>query len=81
MPVARKPKSVDDFIQAGGIDPPKKPQATVTKTGTIQPLKLRLPQALLQQIDSAVEKRKPAPSRHQWILEALYEKIARESGA
>jgi hypothetical protein len=78
MPVTRKPKSVDDFIKAGGIDPPKKPPQA---TKAIQSLKLRLPEALLQQIDDVVAKRTPTPSRHQWILEALYEKIAREPSA
>ena len=48
------------------------------ETSDIQPVKLRLPQTLLEQIDGCVAKRKPAPSRHQWILEAMYEKLSRE---
>ncbi|MGI0494312.1 hypothetical protein ACN4EG_21200 [Alkalinema pantanalense CENA528] len=41
-------------------------------------VKLRLPLSLLQRIDAAVESRKPSPSRHQWILEAIYEKLDRD---
>jgi hypothetical protein len=80
MPVARKPKSVDEFIHSGSIDSTKKQtEATANKSDTVQPVKLRLPEKLLQQIDDVVAKRKPAPSRHQWILEAVYEKLTRES--
>lgn len=41
-------------------------------------LKLRLPVPLLQRVDDAVGRRRPAPSCHQWILEAIYEKLDRE---
>lgn len=77
MSVRRKPKSVADFIQAGGIDPAEK-KTVATLAAEVQPVKLRLPQSLLNQIDTAVSNRKPAPSRHQWILEAIYEKLQRE---
>lgn len=78
MSVRRKPKTVVDFIQAGGIDPAEK-KVSDTLEASIQPVKLRLPQALLNQIDDAVAERRPAPSRHQWILEAIYEKLQRDS--
>lgn len=77
MTVRRKPtKSVVDFIHAGGTDPAEKKAAEVP-ADAIQAVKLRLPQSLIDQIDDAVAGRKPPPSRHQWILEAIYEKLER----
>ena len=73
-----KPKTVDDFIEEGGSAPVAivleavKPARTEK---TEQPVKLRVPAELLAQIDAAVETRRPSPSRHQWILEAIYEKL------
>jgi len=78
MAVTRKPKSVDAFIHNGGTDSSEKKAAEVL-ANSIQPVKLRVPQSLLDQIDVAVAKRKPEPSRHQWILEAIYEKLERQS--
>jgi len=40
-------------------------------------VKLRLQASLLEQIDAEVNSRQPSPSRHQWILEAIYEKLDR----
>ena len=39
---------------------------------------MRLPIELLKRVDEVVKSRRPAPSRHQWILEAIYEKLERE---
>lgn len=75
MPVRKKPtapRSVDEFIHAAGAD---KPEAN---GDSILPVKLRVPAGLLAQVDAAVNKRRPSPSRHQWILEALYEKLERD---
>ncbi len=52
--------------------------AVCTKEQTIHPVKLRLEANLLNQIDAVVTRRRPAPSRHQWILEAIFEKLKRE---
>ena len=83
MAVIRKPKlkSVDDFIQEGGTAPQvgtTKPEIKEASEGEVKGLKLRLPVDLLKRVDDAVATRRPAPSRHQWILEALYEKLDRE---
>ena len=83
MAVIRKPKvkSVDDFIQEGGTVPQvgtTKPSIEEVTEGEVKGLKLRLPVDLLKRVDEAVATRRPAPSRHQWILEALYEKLDRE---
>jgi hypothetical protein len=84
MAIARKPKpkTVDEFIEEGGSAPVATvPTATkVARTEKAeQPVKLRVPADLLEQIDAAVAARKPSPSRHNWILEAIYEKL--EQGA
>ena len=41
-------------------------------------VKLRIEASLLERIDAEVNSRQPSPSRHQWILEAIYEKLDRE---
>jgi histidinol phosphatase-like enzyme len=84
MAIARKPKpkTIEEFIEEGGSAPAatetveKKPTRTEKAE---QPVKLRVPAELLEQIDAAVAARRPSPSRHNWILEAIYEKLARES--
>lgn len=73
MSVRRKPK-VEEFIMGATLA--QHPTA-VTDDKTVQPVKLRLDAKLLAQIDAAVGERRPAPSRHQWILEAIYEKLER----
>jgi hypothetical protein len=81
MVVRRKPKSIDEFIQEGGTPAqvsapqPAEPESTEAE---VKGLKLRLPVDLLERVDTAVKIRRPAPSRHQWILEAIYEKLDRE---
>lgn len=78
MPVRRKPAApanVHEFIQSGAPDQSLLQQPDQTP----QPVKLRVPQDLLAQIDSAVANRRPAPSRHQWIIEAIYQKLERDS--
>lgn len=75
MPVRKKPtapQNVHEFIHAAG---PEKPEAD---RESIVPVKLRIPEQLLVQVDQAVTKRRPVPSRHQWLLEAIYEKLERD---
>jgi hypothetical protein len=79
MPISRKPKEkeIETFIAKGGAEPvePKKEKG---EEKTVQSLKLRIPTDLLEEIDQLVASRRPSPSRHQWILEALYEKVDRD---
>ncbi|NJL70492.1 MAG: hypothetical protein HC888_02185 [Candidatus Competibacteraceae bacterium] len=78
MPVRKKPtapQNVHEFIHAAGAE---KPEADAEP---IVPVKLRVPEQLLAQVDQAVSKRRPAPSRHQWLLEAIYEKLERDQSA
>jgi hypothetical protein len=76
--VAQKPKNVEEFIQEGGSVPQvATPQSELDEID-VKGLKLRLTVELLAEVDAAVKKRRPAPSRHQWILEAIYEKLERD---
>jgi hypothetical protein len=80
MVIRRKPASVDEFIQEGGSVPqvaaPKPAEESTEEE--VKGLKLRLSVDLLKRVDEVVKSRRPAPSRHQWILEAIYEKLDRE---
>lgn len=67
-----KPTSVDDFIHDAASSSQNQQEEE------IKSLKLRIPADLLQQIDDSVKSRRPSPSRHQWILEALYQKLDSE---
>ncbi len=79
MPINKRPqpksesqtKTVDDFINEGGTISTDQ----IKSIPSIQSVKLRIPSDLLEQVDKAVASRKPSPSRHQWILEAIYEKL------
>ena len=79
MPVSRKPteKDLETFIAKGGSEPveTKKDKG---EEKAVQSLKLRIPTELLEEIDQLVASRRPSPSRHQWILEALYEKVEKD---
>ena len=90
MVVKRKPKpvSVEEFIEAGGSVPQVQvevPLAPVVPAEVeeeeVKSLKLRLSTTLLKQIDDSVAKRRPAPSRHQWILEAIWSKLEQDEAA
>ena len=78
MAVKRKPTKVEQFIQDGGSDSQAMTAQAVPDVSMVKGLKLRLPLDLLIQVDAVVARRRPSPSRHQWILEAIYEKLDRE---
>ena len=80
MPIRRKPtgkeKELEAFIQ-GGIQEQSEVISS-EEAEEVKALKLRIPVDLLNSVDALVKQRKPSPSRHQWILEAIYEKVDRE---
>lgn len=77
MVIARKPRanSVDDFISQAGAIPEIESPSSLFSEDEIKGLKMRIPSELLKKVDEAVASRRPTPSRHQWILEAIYEKL------
>lgn len=67
-------KDLDDFIK-GAVDS-KTPKSENDKiVDEFKNVKLRLKQSLLNKIDKAVGEREPKPSRHQWLLEAIFLKL------
>lgn len=84
MAISRKPRpastpeiDVEALINKGGSPPEKngKPQEGTT------PVVLRVPTEMLEQIDTSVKARPIRTPRHTWLLEAVYEKLAREQQA
>jgi hypothetical protein len=92
MPVSRRPKArtEEEFINQANdddisVDPKvisnlESSENQSDNESDIQPLKLRVPRELVRDIDNLLSQRKPKISRHNWILEALYEKLERDSG-
>ncbi len=82
MAVTRKPKNPDEatvqrLINKGGTVATTKPPADETN---LSPVLLRIPSDMLQQIYAAVLRRRPVRiSRQAWIIEALHERLTRES--
>jgi len=83
MAIARKPSrkaasSVDvgALINRGGS--PGGPQGR--EGARITPILLRLPPDMLERLDAALKSRPVKLPRHTWILEAIHEKLTRESG-
>lgn len=79
MAIRQKPKKVEDFIGEGGSVPLVATPQGEGEELDIKGLKLRLTVELLAEVDAVVKQRRPSPSRHQWILEAIYEKLEREA--
>jgi len=83
MPIARKPKSkpkvsektITEIIEKGGSVPAEK----TVKSKSEQTVNLRLPEDLLDEIDNLVGARRVKTSRHTWLMEAVVEKIDRET--
>ncbi len=66
-------KAVNAIIERGGQVPKSN---KVSKN--ISLVQLRLATDVLTQIDDNRLTRHPKPSRHSWLLEAIYEKLQRE---
>lgn len=81
MAIAKKPErknkqtpSLDSLIEKGGSTA-KRPGKSKDDITFVQ---LRLPQGTIDEIDEVLEKRTPKPTRHHWLLEAIYEKLERD---
>jgi len=71
-PAGKGKVDVDALIRKGGSSANGDIRATV-------PLKLRVPAPMLRQVDEIVAARKVPTPRHSWLLEAIHEKIERDS--
>ena len=88
--ISKKPKTtalsekdIDALIQKGGEVPkdeaPAKPKKRSKKKVEKIPVQLRLPSDLISTIDDLIDNRVVRVSRHAWFLEAIAEKIKKES--
>ena len=83
MPIARKPKikpavsekTITAVIEKGGSVPTEKN----AKGKSEQTVNIRLPEEILSEIDKSVGSRRIKISRHTWLMEAIIEKLDRES--
>ena len=87
MDIVRKPGSstasdqqIETLInQGGGVAPIKPGRPTNRVERKTSNVLLRMPDALLSSVDNAVEARPLPTTRHTWLLEAVFEKLQRES--
>jgi hypothetical protein len=84
MAIARKPKphsptpsvDVDALIRRGGSPGGA---AAPADDGRATPILIRLPADMLGQLDRVLKARPVRLPRHTWILEAIHEKLSRET--
>ena len=81
MTVTRKPRAktksaaaIEAVIAKGGSVPSKR------KAKKAHAIALRIPDDMLQRIDQLLDARAVRIPRHTWILEAIAERLERESG-
>lgn len=72
--------SVEELIMKGGTSGAGQQEASVQDDDKIRMVQLRMPIGDVNLIDKARKKRPGKLSRHTWIMEAIEEKLARESG-
>jgi ribosomal protein S25 len=87
MAISRKPKQssgaaskrvdVDALISKGGSVGSKNGGQGKEKDAV--PVILRVPEDILERVDSSVQARRIKTPRHTWLLEAILEKLERES--
>jgi hypothetical protein len=85
MPIARKPNrpspvadpavDIDALIHRGGAPAGAAPAHDAKPA----PILLRIPAELIERLDRALELRPVKLPRHTWILEAIHEKLTRET--
>ena len=79
MKKIKEEKSIDDFIGAGGGIPKEE---GVSQEGKTKRMQLRLLEGTVTNIDELIIQRgggQKTISRHAWIVEAIQEKLKRES--
>lgn len=86
MAISRRPKRAASSTEKVDID------ALINKGGTVggshkgqakekgtSPVVLRVPDDILERVDTAVQARHIKTPRHTWLLEAIVEKLEKES--
>jgi hypothetical protein len=84
MAITRKPKQSPSAGKSVDVD------ALISKGGSVAgknggqgkdtvPVILRVPEDILQKVDASVQARRIKTPRHTWLLEAVLEKLERES--
>ncbi len=89
MALSRKPKKekvnpvqeekVKELILKGGSSPQDEVKTIAPLEDEIKFVQLRVPVSQLNRIDALVKERPGKLSRHTWIMEAIAEKIKRDS--
>jgi hypothetical protein len=89
MAISRKPTrtvspggsiDVEALINKGGSAPPREIQPVdAPSSGDTASIVLRLPTSLLRKVDAIIKARPVRIPRHTWLVEAVYEKIQRET--
>ena len=82
MAIAKKPTreknqqspSLDSLIDKGGSTAKRSNKSK----NDISLVQLRLPQGTVDEIDGVLEQKMPKPTRHHWLLEAIYEKLKKD---
>lgn len=75
-PLPEEEQKAAAIIRRGGDVPSKQVHNGVGEEE--KKVQLRLKDNLIDDIDGTRSTRRPKPSRHSWILEAIYEKLERE---
>jgi len=82
MAITRKPNrkaasavNVEALINRGGSPGPRARKGPAGNT----PILLRLPPGMLERLEAALKDRPVRIPRHTWILEAIHEKLTRET--
>lgn len=78
MAVRRKPQNVEQFIEQGG-GVPRDSDSREDKEQDFRNVRLRIPLDILEDIDTAIARRRSGISRHTWIMEAILAKLAGDS--
>ena len=73
--VSRRPQDIDEIINRGGTSSASQEEHTEKE----RVFNLRVPESLVEQVDALRKRRTGKISRNTWILEAIEDKITRES--
>ena len=67
-------------VSVATVLPMEKPQKKVLKSGMV-PIQLRLSPDIVDRIDALIEERVISTSRHNWFMEAIANKIKKDTAA